>query len=1678
MPETSIEIKDGTNQILPNATQSTQIFIGDSAIQQIQQQAQRNAPYVQVLNMFNLGGTSPGTVEHEMWRDNHRNLCEEKFKDHTVVCLAGEDGIGMTTFLSQFARKHSDNCVSYFYNGFDRLQLDTEVMERDITEQLYWFANSCNCPSDVKQVNDVYTKVIKQLKQTKEGVMYFVFDGFDDIPSEHKENICKLIEKLQWEKARFLLSGKKEQIEGLFKQTKKWSVTEVTLLRFSEAETNAYFSSVMPDLSKEHLQVLYKISRGNASRMNELRTKYLCNGRLEELMQADIDGDSDLNQEDFEKICDDDNPSVILLFALLAYAEFEFKVDYVAQVLEVSTDDVRALAEQYADYIQIKEDDTICLLSVAFRKYLCERLQVYKSDVEMRQIRILEGARVGDIYTMALPSLYKSQGQYDSLIKYLNADNVQTFLAEGHSQAALNVQCRFGFEACAAMPDKHLASRFRYSLNKAASREIERNELWDHEISALIAIGQHAKALALAHTVYLSEERLKCYLLIARKPDGLSPDDQAVLKDHIRQLVDEIDFEDIPEKSMELAKLLFPIDYKAAIDIVDRIQKAHQEDINTDKVFSQFSLVEQTDMEEADACRDLARSHIQNTDLRGFVDATANLFKKDDVDTLLEELKRLHSYAKQLRLLRYWLPAHKDKEDIGRVVLEALRLIVADSDTEMPKARELNDIARLMGTMTKEQMEEGLRYINSLGDTIMCPTSDYVDAMITVIEGCRNVLPEKSQELLESLYVFVDDLKDEGMWLACTAKLLGHFDRLGEARMVCKTIGTKEQLRSELKEKAKVLFLATAYHMKIVEGPIAALVCTEPELIETLISQMNTADRRSRAYSYAAEQYLVHAEPEKFDLDYFFCLLEKADIKRGDCGKPMFMLVNKLLSGEKLQHEALLPLIKKHIGFVEKLENVFLQCTVYMRIYQWGVRHFAEDPFVEEVKGKMLAWWETINQRHEKIEFGFHIAKILARCSKDEAEGMVARCSDLRRQSLLSSSSCVDAFFKCHNLYASSLIALISRGLCDEQILQAFSDDVSDFVSESERACMWGKIALAYHLAGNEEMFKSVGDQYLPTDYSQFTMDEQKWLIAHIAPALYLRGQLKFFNLLNKYDDVFRDICLRRVCIFIVSKKLDVVELNVRENYELTYSDCGDLDTLLDHMSNENVIFQFVEIIARSLRSANRKVEPLSTQQKKLVRETTSSIVEKKYPAPGGIQHDGYKIACQAVLEYADHAFNTSQKQVWENRFKTVDNKADRAFLYFYTAPFFAKHTDKVEFLCKGIDSTKDVQFNFDRLSRFDMALTECAINNLGSLMPAIAEEAFLCLRTDGTEEQYEGLLDTIHQYKPELAETIMEKLDKDPARVYNKRKLMSHLDSVKRLDKAGKDIRSVSDLDREEQRRFFDKRLNDLIEGKGQVQPVEEAFALTMDYLYNNTLSDAMSAIYYLLETISQRMKMSQNRKYADLLLAMHRAIRYNLRMVLSLASDTKERMEKVNGMFADSPASPEGYIGIGEYQKAIDFLLRWYQACGFNELTIIDPHFRPSDLSVIKLLTDENNNLTIRILAHKGDFSEDDYQSEWRQVSTGVKMPIQVTLVKYEGKSYGGPIRDRYWICVDDENDQRVGISLNCLSGLGQRESCIHAIEDNTALYALHSFLRYGDKKVKRADGMNLEYTFFSLS
>ena len=130
-------------------------------------------------------------------------------------------------------------------------------------------------------------------------------------------------------------------------------------------------------------------------------------------------------------------------------------------------------------------------------------------------------------------------------------------------------------------------------------------------------------------------------------------------------------------------------------------------------------------------------------------------------------------------------------------------------------------------------------------------------------------------------------------------------------------------------------------------------------------------------------------------------------------------------------------------------------------------------------------------------------------------------------------------------------------------------------------------------------------------------------------------------------------------------------------------------------------------------------------------------------------------------------------------------------------------------------------------------------------------------------------------------------------------------------------------------------------------------------------------------------------------MLLNIHTSLKYNLKLVLSLASGTKARLEKIENLIQDHNIAPSGVIGIGERRKALDFLTDWYSQIGMNELIVIDPYFSPSDLSLIRQLTDINTNLSIKILTHVSKHKIDEYLIMWHQLSAGIKVPVQLNFV-----------------------------------------------------------------------------------
>ncbi len=1682
----TFDIQHSNVQILPNAKYAVQNFYGSEYIKRVLSNRPSNKEYTvnsAILDMYYYSDTKPGPVSNEIMRRQILDLCEKRLANDNVFCLYGEEGFGVTTVLAQFARTHSQNCVSYFYNGFDIMLMNTDIMENSISEQLFWYANGADSlfdPAHAEKANitGLWPSVYRKIKHSKQP-LYFVFDGFDNIPAEKVESVKHFLEKLFWDNGRFIFSGKKEAIQKIIPSNSKLSISDYEIVPFGEAEVKEYFRQSVPDASSTELQALYDITCGIGNRMEAVLHTYVEKGKLKELLESNTSGTSDLYDYDFQRIFQGNEPLTLDFFTLLTYTEFPLQVPVATAILSVTEEKFLKLTGRFKDYVQLDEEGICTLLKEGFHKYLRRKLKSLKQEMELKILNVLQKPEYMMSHSSFIPPLMKTLHQTDQLVTFLSRDNIQKILVNKQSQAALNEQCEFGYEACKDEPEKYAATLFRFALNKSVSREIEKNELWDNELEALLATGHTEQALALSRDVYLAEERLKSFLLIARKKELLRPSDYEVLKENIHQLVTTIQFEKIPDKAIELAKLLLPIDYESAIAIVDKVAKANKQTVNADRVYTLMSLMSnKTDVETGNVTNfDMVSAKIEDDELRTFTHAAKNLFADVSVDRFLEELSKLPSNSRKLHLLQIWLPEHEDKEGIGKAVLQAIQLIVAVSDTDMPKAKILNTVCHSMSKMTLEEMKKAMSYVESLTETIKYPTFDYVDAELTIIESTKDVLPESSKSHLEDLYLYISELDDESVRISCLSKLLGRFDYLGKRAETEKTLGFYTgDLRREIIDGVQHLLEETAYHLKIVEEPIKALVCNYSSMIDELIDKINTTERKKRAYSLAASQYLLNQDEAKVKPEKLFELIGKTDNSFSNRENPLDLLSRMLYYAKRADHAGFLPILKSHFHYFEELERPSRKVIIFMRLYLWMTKHFPDDTFADKIKTQLLDIWNCIETTKARIECGFFLAKNFAKVSNDDAESILEKCRQMKAECFLASSSCVMAYDIALELYARSMGLLVRYGMCDDDsLVKQFADDIDAQLSAGERATLWSNVALEYLLANDNSQFCDLCNKYIPAHFDFCSVHDQKCIIWSISPAMFYYSRDTLYTLLSHYDEQFKNDCLKNVTEFIFCKEAFLSGVSSEfMAYPLEYKDYQDLIAVLEHATNDETFFHVVNIIAKSLRDGKPK-RALSTEQKDTVVKEIERIVNDKLPTREGIQHDGYKIACLAALRHSKSKFSNRECDEWLDAIEKIDNLADKAFLYLQTAPYFQKKSDKENFFKKGIKVAESISSSFDKVNRLDMSITECMENNLSGLVKPVAETALRSLRINGTLEDYKQLIDVVYQHKPELAEEMVNNFDNDPARAQYKKRLLTHISSAKKLTQAHEKLDTVDNLNRKEQVKFFSKQLDNLLNGKGQVLELDRLFALSINHIYDHTIDDAKYAVHFIMEDVFRKYKQSRQNKV--LLLNIHNALRYNLKLVLSLAADTKERIDRVESLICTRDVNDEGFIQIGEEEKAKAYILNWYQSCNYNTLTIIDPYFKPQDLHIIKPLCDINNDLEIKILCHRQKFQNENYANYWRSISSGVTNTIRLSFVWYEDNPMDGPLHDRYWICSDEEEDKHQGITLCSVDSLGKKESSIVDVKPEAIPAILLSFTRYAYLRIGKIKGRKLKYDEMEL-
>ena len=1617
---------------------------------------------MQLVNMCSYSETFPNVPDNVISRDKYLTLIEEQFNYHKIICVDGQKGVGVSTLLAMFALRHSDDCVSFFANGQGYTNCKPDIFEESVRKQL-----SCYTRKEVGAIelsSDALIYKAMRTSRSRKGYLYFVLDGMDSIPNESIDGFSAFLNKwVNNENVRLLFSGKKEDIAKILPDEKDIFQTN-QLFSFDSMEVRELVKEEVGEINLGLLEEFYKLTDGVASKVHFLIDKIKLHGIdcIDDLYSNNV---TDLFEYEWSTLQEKNSSKLPLFLALLSFADFPLAIDNVRDLLELCENDVNELLSHCDSIIKI-DNGVFYFKYPDFKNYISSQLKHLKGEVELLLISMYEKLDAKDAFNH-LPALYKSANKKSKLVRYLTSENVQQHIVTERSQAALNEQCEYGFKACADT-DAQAGDYFRFAVNRSASREIEKNELSDSEIEALISIGEEQQAYELAQNVFLKEEKLKSLLLIARyakhMPDSLSKE----ILSQIKILVKDIRFELIPDKAIELAKLMLSVDFVEALTIIDTVSKFQKDKAQTDKLYTALSLTYNTEGEEKEnsAKADILSTKIEDTGLRQMAKSMKSIMADCSIDELLEELDKLPTATSKLYFLQFWIPENKNKEGIGKVVHYANGLVIQTANVNVPKVSLINKYCTPLPKLTSQEIIENVAMIDSVTDSIKFPTVDYVDLQLTIIQAIFTYDEKSAGDRLLDLYIEIEDFEDKTLTIKCKSKLLSRYDGLGPKQVVESYLQTPLKIQNELVAEIKKQFKETAYHLRLVEYALKELVCDYRSFLDDVIPYINTKERQSRAYLLSLNEYLIRTEVLKIDWNFVDSLYYKVTYNTSGLDKLTIRIVRKLVSSE-VDSNLILKYLKSNYNKIERIESSDSKCYALSNVYVWAKKHFETDKFCAKVKGYLYDSWNSIKVPLLKVEIGFQIARVLSDIPlKQEAREYVINTTKERCQLSISTYSCMSAFQESLSHYIHSLGILIRSGLQNDEDFEHLETILEQNDDDGDSMIAWARLALEFYSSGNKDKFSEIVSRHVSKDIAEFPMFYKKYVFFNVSAALFLASSDYYFSKLDEFDPSFANACLENIACYICTKypyNGVSVGREVESNKPLDNSDCQNLIGLMRHSADDSFIFDKVEIVAAGIKNNESRI---SKEQRIFLYKELEDVVEKKLPMPGGISHDGYKIACLATIKsYKNPSSNDWKKE--SEAINKIENTADRAFLYAHIAHCASKAETRVKFLEKAFDLTQKMTSSYDRISRYDMCLIESFASTNSQKARLFARDAMKSLLADknGDFKELQNLVDHVREHDEQTAEEMLDMIDKDPARVSYKNRLRASKNKNNKLLSAKNDLSKVAYLSNEEQMQFFGKQMEDLIKARYTVKDVSTTLSV-LAKVYENPITDTSNAVTFFMENAYN--KYISNRKNSSLLRSIHDSLFWNLRIAMAIAAGTQERIERINRIMSKTTSPDDMFIRKGETEKAHNLLKTWLSENPFSNLRICDPYFKTEDMILLKSFFDIIPNLNISILTHKQQYEDlEVFQRMWNSISSELTGEIKIVSVCFEEDQGKSPIHDRWWVLYDDETGKRLGRRLPSINGLGKRISEISEMDKSS----INSFNQlwtdfFYDKKRREGD------------
>lgn len=1601
-----------------------------------------------------------------------------------LLIIRGQEEIGKTTLLKQFVARHSGSVISVFINAQSRWAYDEQNILTEIYQSLIDLLNQ---KSDVIEnitlgaIRELYIKLSRRMRLRNKYV-YFVLDGIDEIPSSDHGCRKAIMDMLPigYHNIRFLIST--EHSIGVSKSREYFTPP------FSNDETEALFLGL--HFNRKQIEEIRKTFRGIPGHMIALRRIAARHTDLSAMLDDLPKSLPEVFELEWRSV--ELAPDYLLdALAIITFDRKEYTHALLANVLEQQVETIKKKIEGYS-FIISSPDNVLSYTSDSYRKFASNKLRARQTRVNNILIDYLLKNPQSDDALRNVPAHLFQAKRFDDLLKYLSPTHFTTLLERSESLVSIQQKAELGVNTAREL--NRYGDLFRFGVQLSSTALVAGADIWRTEIEARIALKDYAAAKRIAHSALLKENRFHLLVVVAKMQRELDLSIDVDVLEQIDQLYNEIYFEELGDKSLEIAADLVFVRPSLAIQVVEKASKSRAEKVELDWELAHLSFEAakgQLPKEREFKTAQLIQSKLNDASAQQFAAAAWVLLGTYSAIEVISEVEKIADTSARLSLLRLWAKRNRRRSDAMEIVKYSLDLAISDTSYSVT-AQVLQDLAQPLPFIEDEGNRKtllGTFEAQLIAAERLGPTDDYVSLVLSMIKS--EYIHDKAFAFLKliDLFLYITYISDVSTQASCLARYI-------VALMIIDTnyeLERSERLHSIASEQfsstIENLLKDSAEHLAAVNTVISTLSRHQYDLAINVAQKLNSRYKRDDAYLRIVKSICdEQLNREQISNAIHACQAIRS-MRLREIG--IHTVIRKVFN-EKEPPQLSDEIIKELSKQAMNIELIDLRCRAIGTIYRWLQKEQRANfsSLASELKERLEKSWEIIDTAWVKTDVGFELVKILSVPDENLARSLLSKCDTVRRDQVFGVNTSIEVYTLCIQLAVRSLSGLLYRKLDNEMDFNRLDELIMHVPCRGTQALIWADIAMRFNAAKRfDECKRIVSAKIYPRIDALFAVEPRlaDTVLARSSCAIYMGNQLYAIERIQKLplpnrDDAWFDICEN---IIFKNNPFDAFERQQKIEQRLSYEEIGELIIIANNIFSDNLLYCIISDISQIVASKrNRSV--ISSQQKGEIIRKLEALINSKLPNPEFINHDGWKILAIAQLERIRH----SGKQVWESllqQARGIPNIADRVLVLATLAEMSWGDASRNngELFEEAYLLVPRIPMILDRIMRLRSIASDCLLSNPSIARKCLSDAMSFAIGADAGDEyaadERRLIIDLAYKIDPSLADKLADMGDADPARLRARAELKQEISVLK----CKQEIISNDEIFSS---RRSNAQINNVIEAAGRtlaslnagrVQPLERdkvqecvrfasarpfsqthpVFALAIESMVKR-YRDTPEANNYLRPIFDGAMRASE--------------------LAWRVAARTTGMIPVPNAETPSPEISSSLLVRVGERDRAVQFIEDWLKTKASQYLKICDPYFSPEDLEWIKRVQSIAPSLRIQILTSMSyqrevGISDDPasrYRAYWRvNLADQVAPDTEIWIVGTE-KDGSFPIHDRWILSV--ESGLRLGTSFN---GLGSRESEISILSPPETAARTADLDRYFNRQVRDYDGKRINYNFFDL-